>query len=172
MQNSSRFTVGWIDTTIHDFLSEIEPSPSMKYALLTFLDSSPGVASIFQKNERLHKLQKHLSNVGNGVLLTTHQLLRLDREERLFFGFDEVWFFSHKNISPKPTTDSIVGPERITTSAQSNLETWMESNGCSLGLGDGAGMNFCAKLQGIAKYLVESQGGIAAHPAVSSTSSV
>ncbi len=35
---------------------------------------------------------------------------------------------------------------------------WMQRNDCSLGLGDGVGMNFCAKVRGVARYLMKALG--------------
>jgi hypothetical protein len=41
MAKKAEYGTGWIDTTIHDFMSEIHvPPPHMAYALVTCLDSS------------------------------------------------------------------------------------------------------------------------------------
>ncbi|HJT35714.1 MAG TPA: hypothetical protein VJ783_27040 [Pirellulales bacterium] len=40
--------------------------------------------------------------------------------------------------------------------------TWMQANHCSLGLGDGVGLNFCAKISGLARYLVDALSDVAA----------
>jgi hypothetical protein len=157
MPKTSQYTVGWIDTSIHDFLAEIDdPSSSMAYALVTCLDSSFQVASLADANRPLQALKNQGRVVGQGVLLTTRRLLALERHERLFFGFDEVWFFSHAEIGPKPKNVVITGPNRILSPLMASLKEWMDVNGCSLGLGDGAGMNFCARLRGVARRLVES----------------
>jgi hypothetical protein len=80
----------------------------------------------------------------------------LERRQRIFFGFDEVWFFTHSSVSPKPDDVVITGPNKIPSEMTPGLTEWMQSNGASLGLGDGTGMNFCARLQGVARRLVES----------------
>ena len=50
----------------------------------------------------------------------------------------------------------ITGPNKIAPTLLEDLAEWMDNSGCYLGLGDGTGMNFSAKLRGVAKYLVES----------------
>lgn len=157
MPGTIPYTTGWIETTIHDFLLEIdEPSSEMGYALVTCLDSSFNVASLAGKSPRLRALKEQGRVVGKGVLLSTRRLLALERRQRMFFGFDEVWFFSQSQISRKPKILVITGPARISSELTGKLAEWMHGNSGSLGLGDGAGMNFCARLRGVAKYLVES----------------
>ncbi|MGI8982151.1 MAG: hypothetical protein ACR2FY_23210 [Pirellulaceae bacterium] len=157
MLRVSPYTVGWIDTSIHDFLADMDDPPaSMAYALITCLDSSFDIAGLVGKNSRLATLKKEGTIVGKGLLLKTRRLLALDRSARLFFGFDEVWFFSHSLVSPKPKNLVITGPERISESMLKPLTSWLQSNGAYLGLGDGTGMNFCAKLRGVARRIVES----------------
>ena len=128
MNRASPYTTGWLDTSIHTFLSEFEPSASTKYALITCLDSNPKVAETFQKNVKLRSFTKYMGIVGNGVLLSTQQLQRLDQSERIFFGFDEVWFFSRKQIAPKPNSHFIVGPEKILSTEYLALESWLHGN--------------------------------------------
>jgi hypothetical protein len=159
MTETTSYTVGWIDTTIHDFLSGIEePSSDMSYALVTCLDSSFDVAAVAARHPELKSLQKQnkLKTVGRGILLKTHYLAALDRRQRLFFGFDEVWFSSRPLSKPKPKQVIITGPNRIEAPQLRRVAEWMQSNAISLGLGDGTGLNFCARLRGVAKLLVTS----------------
>ncbi len=96
------YEVGWIDTTIHDFLLGLdECSSSITYALITCLDSSLDVASLVNKSSTLRAFGEDSKVVGKGILLTTRRLLAIERRTRIFFGFDEVWF-SDSKISPKP----------------------------------------------------------------------
>ena len=157
MPQTSPYTVGWIDTTIHEFLAEMDDPPaSMAYALITCLDSTFEIASLASKNPRLAALRKEGTIVGKGLLLKTRRLLALDRSAHLFFGFDEVWFFSRAQVTAKPKNLVITGPERISEETIESLASWLQSNGVYLGLGDGTGMNFCAKLRGMARHIVES----------------
>ena len=85
MQKSSPYTAGWIDTTIHDFLSEIDSPPhSMAYVLITCLDSSSDVASIFENNPALQSFRGAAKIVGKGVLLPTRRLAAIDRFAQAF----------------------------------------------------------------------------------------
>ncbi len=146
----------WVDITVHDFLSEIDAPPtSMAYALVTCLDSSVDVAALVRHSDRNSPLACHGKTIGKGVLLRTSRLLSIERKTRLFFGFDEVWFFPQPVLRPKPDKLFIVGPHRLPPQLPKPLLNWMQKNGCSLGVGDGEGMNFIAKLQGIPAYLIE-----------------
>jgi hypothetical protein len=94
--------------------------------------------------------------VGKGALVATRQLLAADRRDRLFFGFDEVWFFPSSEITRKPPDLIITGPNFIDARQIERHGAWLASNHCSLGLGDGAGMNYCLKVRGVAKYIIQS----------------
>lgn len=156
MPKQADYMIGRIDTTIHAFLAEIDdPTSSMAYALVTCLDSNFDVPSLLEKSKHLKNLKEKCQIIGQGVLLSTRQLLSAEKKNRLFFGFDEVWFFPNANITPKPTTFVIVGPDEISPKEVRQFGEWLRSNHCSLGLGDGTGMNFCLKVRGVAKYIVE-----------------
>jgi hypothetical protein len=159
MPRTSEYTAGWIDTTIHDFLTDIEQvSPSMAYALITCLDSTFDVPPLLQASPALRALREKCRVIGKGILVTTRQLLVAKRESRILFGFDEVWFFPRPEVSPKPKGFVLTGPERVPIELVERYSNWLSGNGCSLGLGDGTGMNFCARLRGVARYLVRSFG--------------
>ncbi|MEX0866724.1 MAG: hypothetical protein WD030_05155 [Pirellulales bacterium] len=155
MLQKDEYCAGWMDSSIHDFLSNIDPAPaSMKFALLTCLDSSTDVASLLRSSEALQPLESQAKKVGESVLVSTRRLLSAQRKQRIFFGFDEIWFLPTENVTGKPTTFSLVGPEKLHTEPPDKAIRWMDDNGCSLGLGDGTGLNFVAKLHGVARYLV------------------
>ena len=155
MSKQADYMAGWIDTTIHDFLLEIEePTSSMAYALITCLDSSFDVSSLLEQSKSLNRLKGKCQLVGQGILLTTRQLLTEERHNQLFFGFDEVWFIPSSEVEPKPESLVITGPERINSHELEEHSEWMRSSNCSLGLGDGTGMNFCFRVRGVARYIV------------------
>lgn len=157
MSTASQYSAGWIGTTIHDFLSEIEPATSIAYALITCLDSSYDLAPIIERNPTLRELRRRgeITLLGKAFFLKTRRLVTIDRQSRLFFGFDELWLCSKAPAHTKPDDLFINGPDRISDQALARISDWMQSNHCSLALGDGTGMNFCAKLTGVAKYVVE-----------------
>jgi hypothetical protein len=149
------YVAGWVDGTMHDFL-EVLPAKaaSIKYALITCLDSNRDPASLRQKSPELKGIAKRLQILGNGLLLPTELLIETDSERQLFFGFDEVWFFPTKTIAPKPEAASLVGPARVNQARFNRIARWMSDNSCSLALGGGAGLNFVVRAQGLAKLLL------------------
>jgi hypothetical protein len=106
------------------------------------LDTSP----------ELKSLSKAVKRLGSGVLIPTSFILEAHVE--VFYGFDEVWFFPHEDITPKPSTAWLVGPNRISQKALDKLGSWFVRNECSLALGDGDGLNFLVKARGLVKYLL------------------
>jgi len=149
------YCAGWMDSSIHQFLADIgTPSSRMKYALMTCLDSSFDVASLLRTSDALKPLSSQAVTRGNAILVSTNRLLTAERSARILHGFDEVWFFPSRDVAPKPKRICITGPLILAGDPPPEIVKWMESNNCSLGLGDGTGLNFVAKLRGIAKYLV------------------
>lgn len=155
MEKQTEYMTGWIDTDIHDFLSAIdEPSSSMAYALITCLDSSPNLESLASTSKHISRIKAASKLTGKGLMLTTRQLIAAERRERAFFGFDEVWFFDKRPVSPKPDSLIITGPDRLTSEFLDEHQGWLHASGCTLGLGDGTGMNFCLRVRGAARYIV------------------
>lgn len=156
------YSCGWINTTIHDFLVDGDFLPA--YALITCVDSSLDVEVLTKTNASLREFSEggKLRFIGKGMLLPTRQLMAVERKNRLFFGFDEVWFCSRPPAEAKPKKLVIVGPDRIAPGLRGSLATWMQANHCSLGLGDGVGLNFCAKISGLARHLVDALSDVAA----------
>jgi hypothetical protein len=164
MAQPNDHVAGWISTNIHDFLAEIaQPISSMNYALITCLDSDFEVSSLFQSSRHLKGLKRKFKPVGKGALVTTRQLLAAQRRERLFFGFDEIWFFPNSDITPKPANFVITGPNRIDAHQIDRHAAWLASSHCALGLGDGTGMNYCLKVHGVAKFVIQALNGDNSH---------
>lgn len=165
MARRDEYQAGWINTTIHDFLEEIaEPPSSMEYALITCLDSSPEVASIIDKSKHAADLKGKCRRVGAGALLKTRRLLAAQRRSRIFFGFDEVWFFPGHAISRKPESFVITASYPLKPEQIGQHSEWLISNKCSLGIGDGEGMNYCLRIRGVAKYIVHAINEGKPHP--------
>jgi len=126
----------------------------MKYALITCVDSNLVPGSLLDKSPELKALEKHAQPLNGGLLLPTRILLEVQKQKQLFFGFDEVWFFPDSAIEPKPSSAWLVGPARIDQAKLNKLAQWMSANSCSLGLGDGEGLNFIVKARGLVKHLL------------------
>src|SRR5262249_35551377 len=129
-------------------------SNKMKYALVSRLDSESDIASLLGSSAELGSLADGGRFLGKGLLIPTRRLLEVNSDHRVFFGVDEVWFFPTDRIQPKPELASLVGPHRITQKKMSALGSWMDSNSCSLALGDGVGLNFIIKARGLVRHML------------------
>ncbi|HEX7449216.1 MAG TPA: hypothetical protein VF306_16805 [Pirellulales bacterium] len=155
LKKNEQYSSGWINTTIHDFLADGDFLPA--YALVTCMDSSFDIEGVAKADASLRELYsaRKIRFVGTGMLVRTRELLAAEQRKRLFFGFDEVWFCSRPPLAAKPKKLVIVGPNRIAPQLLGKLAAWMQANHCTLGLGDGVGLNFCAQVSGLARHLIE-----------------
>lgn len=149
------YVAGWLGSRISDFL-QVFPSTSktMKYALITCLDSNVRPSSLLEDCPELMAFRETAEPIGNALIVPTKEILRADFQSLLFYGFDEVWFFPTKEIEPKPESVWLVGPQRIDSGKMSAIGPWMKRNNCSLGLGDGEGVNFIVKARGLVAHLL------------------
>jgi len=156
MPNHFDYSVGWVESTIHEFLLSIEvpPPAAMAYALITCVDSCFDLPLVVERGREVHQARLNGKFVGKGFLLKTSDLLESERKHPIFFGFDEVFFFASRPRKSKPDSLILVGPARHSHPLPPKWVDWLRRNRCSLALGDGTGLNFIAKLEGIAKYLV------------------
>ncbi len=146
---------GWADANIHEFLLAMEkPSSSMAYALITCLDSNLGIGALASVAKHFDDVRSKPRVVGKGLSLTTRKLLDAERRERIFFGFDEIWFSAKPITLTKPKGLVITGPERLRSELVDEHCGWLDASGCTLWLGDGTGMNFCLRVRGLAKRIV------------------
>ena len=103
-----RFVKGWVDCSIHQFLQGIDRIPSrMKWTIISCLDSCPDVCSLVQKSQHLSKLKGGYKPFGQAIVVKTQTLLQVNRRDRIFFGFDEIWFRGQ----PDPPSDQDLGQE-------------------------------------------------------------
>jgi hypothetical protein len=155
MVSYKHYVAGWLDSTIHDFLTANAPSgASSKYALITCLDSNPTPANLLDKSPELKSIANKASVLGTALILPTDLLLEAISRQQIFFGFDEVWFFPTKRIERKPKLVSLVGPTRIDQPRLDKFGKWMLDNNCSMGLGGGEGLNFIVQARGLVRYLI------------------
>jgi hypothetical protein len=147
------YVAGWMDISISDFMASFpRTSTRMDFALITSLDSDLYPSKLLETSPELKSLGKAAKPRGSGVLVPTSLILKADVQ--IFYGFDEVWFFPHGEITPKPHTAWLVGPNRIDQKKLDILGSWFVRNECSLALGDGDGLNFLVKARGLVKYLL------------------
>jgi hypothetical protein len=149
------YVAGWLDSSIHDFLTVLSPSAaSSRFALITCLDSNPAPAALLDKSPELKPLRRHAQVLQEGLLLPTATLLRIDARSQVFFGFDEIWFFPSRNIAPKPVGASLVGPGRLSQDRVRKLGKWLSDNTCTLAIGGGEGLNFIVRARGLLRLML------------------
>jgi hypothetical protein len=149
------YVSGWLASSVHAFLGHLpRASRNLDFALITCLDSHLEPRSLLRKSPELKSVARDAVPVKTGILLPTARMLEATADNQIFFGFDEVWFFPHDKIKPKPDAAWLVGPKRIDQKKLDKLGPWMAENGCSLALGDGDGLNLIVKARGVVKYLI------------------
>jgi hypothetical protein len=155
MISARDYVAGWLDSSINEFLKAVPADAlSVKYALVTCLDSNLEPKSLLRKSSNIWGLSKEFRPLGKALLVPTAALVSANLKSRLFFGFDEVWFFPNDKITPKPPSAWLVGPARIAQEKLDRLDAWMSDNSCSLALGDGEGLNFIIKARGLVKHVL------------------
>jgi hypothetical protein len=150
----NNYVAGWLDVAIRDFLDVFPPtSSSGQYILITRLRGNPNPASLGDKVPGIKSLRKTYVR-GAGLLVVTKELLKSQARKAIFSGFDELWLVPNLNITPQPAAMSLVGPARLTQEGLGTIGKWMAENGCPLGLGDGAGLNFVVGARGLVRLLL------------------
>jgi hypothetical protein len=159
MSQAALYSAGWMNSTIHDFLTGIdEPPDAMVFSLITCVDSCLDVVSLLETSPLLRGLASDARRVGKGASVETRRLLDAQRDHRIFYGFDEVWFFPQAPCEARPEEMYLTGPARLSARSLDQLDdliAWMRRNDGQLGLGDGTGLNFLARLVGLGKVLVD-----------------
>jgi len=149
------YVAGWLDSSIHDFFGAFPRKfSSLEFALITCVDSNPDPASLLETSPALKSLATEARPLGRGLLVPTRRLLEIEAGDQIFFGFDEVWFFPGSVVEPKPESVCLVGPARPDQRALDRIGGWMSANDCSLGFGDGEGLNFIVKARGLVRHLL------------------
>jgi hypothetical protein len=97
------YVADWLDSSIADFLPELpRESEKAAYVLMTCLDSSSDVASLLKKTTGLRAAVNGVKTVKKGAIVPLKLLHKARVRDRLFVGFDEIWFFPTDAIEPKP----------------------------------------------------------------------
>ncbi len=155
MPTPAHYLGGWIDSSVHLFLSHSREHLSrFRYALITCLDSNTDIGAIIDKSIHLKSLAEVGDIVGKSMRITTAQLLEAGRNDRVFHGFDEVWFSHTRFFSPKPRSAWLTGPSEMNDHLPDELVQWMHDSQCMLGIGDGTGLNYIVKISGVAERCI------------------
>jgi hypothetical protein len=149
VKNISEFTIGWIDTSIGALIKEDARLFSRwSFILITSLDSEVELHASLAARAMLSRGGEY-ETLGAGLLLPGWALQDLAATSNFFTGFDELWCFQTRPIEAKPSILSIVAPLNLDQDdPPASLVSWMTSSRCSLGLGDGIGLNYAASADG------------------------
>ncbi len=112
------------------------------HALISAVDSSFDVRELLSLIPLLRRLGWHYYELGKGVVIPGGLLPNLIEEHDYFNGFDEIWFFEFAPSEPKPEAVPLTSDIKLKQGPADSVLTWMRSNGCIAGLGDGDGLNF------------------------------
>ncbi|MGC8641554.1 MAG: hypothetical protein ACP5XB_16940 [Isosphaeraceae bacterium] len=149
------YIAGWLDSSIREFFDSFpRESKKMQYALITCLDSRSDPASLLHESPELEPLIANAELLEGGLLVPTKKLLEDGSHNRIFYGFDEIWFFESRITEPRPSAAWLVGPRRIDQTTINKLGPWMSANRCSMALGDGEGLNLIIKARGLVSHLI------------------
>jgi hypothetical protein len=137
----NKVVVGWLDSNVREivrsgFLSRFGQ------VLITSLDSSRDLAEL-EFSKKIRSFDPACAFLGAGVVVPGRLIKSIEESLGLFFGFDEVWCFDDRARPQSPRGVSIVAPLNFVEEGVSpELVEWMRASGCTLGLGDGFGLNF------------------------------
>jgi hypothetical protein len=118
--------------------------------LVSMLDSTPNVRMLPSVVPLLvaHDLWHHV--VDDDVAIEFATLATLIDEHGMFSGFDEIWFCSRAPVMGKPKHLRITSDRPLESEPSAALVEWMTASSCSIGLGDGDGLNFVTRDRALA----------------------
>ena len=127
------------------------PDPFLRFRFVVFtcIDSNPNVAELKSVTGPLLEAGCELKAFGFALQVKMSRDA-LNVTINTFTGYDEIWFFDAEphRVDQPPTITS--ERELTDTTDEFNVETlnklpdWMDASGCTVGLGDGGGLNYVA----------------------------
>jgi hypothetical protein len=153
MRNIEGLIVNWIDTSIVRLLkADVSVLSRYAFVMITSVDSSNDTEGFATGYQFLSDLG--CSEFGKNLLVPGNQIEAVANQ--LFSGFDEIWCFDERPTQPKPDGLWIVPPLNLSRDDLPEwLVPWMKESNCSLGLGDGIGMNYASPDRATAQRLEE-----------------
>lgn len=115
--------------------------PDLQYALVSVIDSTPGVGNLPSLVPLLKELGASFRCLDGDVVLDVATLLELVEQHDFLTGFDEVWLCAEIPESSKPGPLRITSDTPLSGEPPAGLAKWMRASGCLVGLGDGDGLN-------------------------------
>jgi hypothetical protein len=127
-----------IPTVLHPVMSAVSDA---RQAVISRIDSTPGVASLESVRRLLESLGASYENVGGDVVVDVSVLVAAVEGHDFLTGFDEVWLCMDVPRSERPPNLEITSDVPFVDRAPAGLSEWMLEVGCRVGLGDGDGLN-------------------------------
>jgi hypothetical protein len=80
--------------------------------------------------------------VGADIAVSLAAFLRFVDDPSMMSGFDEVWFLTGPPRAERPDLFRLTSDRDVGSLPADQLWSWMDGAGSTLGLGDGAGVNY------------------------------
>ena len=132
----------WNNIRITGFL-ELNSGLMRSYpvVVLSCIDGDPDVADVpFFTDIQTHRCMKYMCFDGAEVLA-------MAAEEKMFYGYDELWFGSKSPESEIPYP-ALIGPCDREEYLPVGFEKWFEDSGFDFGIGDGhEGLNLVCRTE-------------------------
>ena len=104
MKSKNHYVNGWVDFSIHQLFQGMREEKKaipqgMAWTIISCLDSCPDVCSLVAQSQPLRLSEKDYKPLGRTIAVKTKNLLNLEHQKRIFFGFDEVWFVGETSLN-------------------------------------------------------------------------
>jgi hypothetical protein len=152
---SSRVVVGWLGTNIRAVLQrDVNLISHFAFVLITSIDSAIDLPTAAVA-KRIVEKHPRCGFLGKGLLVPGVDIAEIVEAFDLFNGFDELWCFDSSPTAPKPEDVLIMPPLNVNNDEEAirRVASWMMESRCTLGLGDGIGLNFVTIDETIAHIL-------------------
>jgi hypothetical protein len=146
--------LGWLNASIRDIIYKCPTILSQfPVIMITSIDSTNDIARIVKYHD-IFSLFPKCKMLGLSLLVPGVDIPDMQKLFHLFNGFDEIWCFEHAPIFAKYSGASLVGPYNVEhDTMRTEVACWMIDSKCSLGLGDGIGLNYVTPCHDISHVL-------------------
>lgn len=152
---ASTLDTRWLPSlAIPDVLSTVlAAEANAKYVLVTVIDSTPQVRQLPSIVPLLDQLGMFYRAVDDDVVIKAADLSALVNRHHILSGFDEIWLCRDIPRAGKPVTFQITSDVPFGNDPPAGLLNWMLASTCTVGLGDGDGLNLATTEQTVAVAL-------------------
>ena len=128
-----------INASIDDVVKQLpDLVPTFRFVLITSLDSTTDMKT----DKMIEEASFPHRYLGDGVVFEGAVIPDLGKQDGFFAGFDEIWCSKQDILLPRPKEIHFVGPYTPEKPLNKALKDWMRGSQCTLGFGDGIGLNY------------------------------